>query len=557
MVTFEEMGQKAAKVGLRILSGEAPQSAVREERHQAIPMFDWNQLKRAGISEAQLPAGSVIRFKESSVFDRYRWQIIAMVSFVIAETMLIVSLILQLQRRQRAEALERQSEARSRDAQDAARDSESRFLLVADAAPVLIWISDLDKLCTFFNKPWLDFTGRSLDQELGNGWTDGVHPDDLAACMQTYIEAFDARRTFTMDYRLRRHDGEYRWISDHGVPHFNNPGSFLGYIGSCVDISERKQSEEQLRRALGELERIKEQLDQENTYLRQEMTVLHGHHEIVGQSRSLQQVLTAVEQVAGTDSTVLVLGETGTGKELIARAIHDSSSRRERAMVCVNCAAIPSTLIESELFGREKGAYTGAMTKQIGRFEAANCSTLFLDEIGELPPEVQVKLLRALQEKQIERLGNPKPIMVDVRIVAATNRDLEQAVREGRFRQDLYYRLTVFPIKVPPLRERPQDIPLLVMAFVEHFSKAMGKQIDGISKPDLASLQEYHWPGNVRELRNAVERAMILTRGTNLRIQIPARDENEVVAHPPLTHQDAELRSHPERVATYPLACPG
>jgi formate hydrogenlyase transcriptional activator len=200
-------------------------------------------------------------------------------------------------------------------------------------------------------------------------------------------------------------------------------------------------------------------------------------------------------------------------------------------------------LIESELFGREKGAYTGAMTKQLGRFEAAHRSTLFLDEIGELPPEVQVKLLRVLQEKEIERLGSPRPISVDVRIIAATNRDLEQAVREGRFRQDLYYRLTVFPIKLPPLRERPQDIPLLVMAFVEHFSKSMGKQIDGISRPDLALLQSYHWPGNVRELRNAVERAMILATGTKLRIQVPLHEESEAAIPAPLTHQDAE-RAH-------------
>ena len=215
--------------------------------------------------------------------------------------------------------------------------------------------------------------------------------------------------------------------------------------------------------------------------------------------------------------------------------------------MCVNCAAIPATLIESELFGREKGAYTGALTRQLGRFEAAHRSTLFLDEVGDLPPEVQVKLLRVLQEKQIERLGNPKPIAVDVRIIAATNRNLEQAVREGRFRQDLYYRLTVFPIELPPLRERPEDIPLLVMSFVEHFSKAMGKQIDGISRSDLVLLQKYYWPGNVRELRNVVERAMILATGAKLRIQLPMHEESEVAIVATLGHQDAE-RAHILRV---------
>ncbi len=361
--------------------------------------------------------------------------------------------------------------------------------------------------------------------------------------MKTYIESFEAQRSFTMDYRLRRHDGEYRWISDHGVPRYDAHQNFLGYIGSCADITERKLSEERLQRALVKLEEFKERLDQENTYLRHEMKTLHGHHEIVGQSQSLQRVLAEVEMVAGTDSSVLLLGETGTGKELIAREVHNLSPRSERAMVCVNCAAIPATLIESELFGREKGAYTGALTKQIGRFEAANHSTLFLDEVGELPSEVQVKLLRVLQEKKIERLGNPKAIDVDVRIIAATNKNLEQAVRQGRFRQDLYYRLTVFPIKLPPLREHPQDIPLLVMSFVEHFSKSMGKQIDAISKPDLALLQQYHWPGNVRELRNAVERAMIRATGTKLRIQLPQHDENEILTSDTLTHQAAE-RAH-------------
>jgi formate hydrogenlyase transcriptional activator len=212
-------------------------------------------------------------------------------------------------------------------------------------------------------------------------------------------------------------------------------------------------------------------------------------------------------------------------------------------MICVNCAAIPTTLIESELFGREKGAYTGALTKQVGRFEAAHRSTLFLDEVGELPPEVQVKLLRVLQERQIERLGNSKPVAVDVRVIAATNRNLEQAVREGRFREDLYYRLTVFPIKLPPLRERPEDVPLLVMAFVEHFSTSMGKQIDAISKSDLAMLQHYDWPGNIRELRNAVERAMILATGTKLRIPLPQRESGPAGALAPLTLQDAE-REH-------------
>ena len=537
------MGRKSAEVGMRILSGMEPQAALGGERYQPTPTFDWRQLQRAGIRETDLPAGSVVRFKEVSLWERYRWYIVGVTSLCIAQALLIAALLIQRRHRFRAEALRRESAEQTRVAADAARESENRFSLIANSAPVLIWMSGPDKLGTFFNKPWLDFTGRTLEQELGNGWADSIHPEDRSTCLQTCGDSFEARQPFTVDFRLRRHDGEYRWVSDHAVPRFDSGGNFLGYIGSCTDVTDRRESEERARRANIELEQIKDRLDKENDYLRQEMKVLDRPHEIVGQSAAIQRVLAAAEQVAKTDSSVLLLGETGTGKELIAREIHKLSPRRDKPMVCVNCAAIPTTLIESELFGREKGAYTGALTKQVGRFEAAHHSTLFLDEVGELPPEVQVKLLRVLQERQIERLGNPKPIAVDVRVLAATNRNLEHAVREGRFREDLYYRLTVFPIKLPPLRERAEDIPLLVMAFVEHFSTSMGKQIDGISKSDLAMLRNYDWPGNIRELRNTVERAMILATGSKLRIPLPKRESGPAAAFAPLTLQDAE-REH-------------
>jgi transcriptional regulator with GAF, ATPase, and Fis domain len=225
--------------------------------------------------------------------------------------------------------------------------------------------------------------------------------------------------------------------------------------------------------------------------------------------------------VAATDATVLLLGETGTGKELFASCIHDLSQRRDRAMVRVNCAAIPTALVESELFGREKGAYTGALSRQIGRFEAADRSSIFLDEIGDLPPEVQVKLLRVLEEQQIERLGSPRPIRIDARIVAATHRDLEQLIRDGKFREDLFYRLNVFPIHVPPLRDRLDDVPLLVARFVEDYSRTFSKRVDGVARHSMAALQHYRWPGNVRELRNVVERAMIMHTGGILEIRLP------------------------------------
>ena len=242
---------------------------------------------------------------------------------------------------------------------------------------------------------------------------------------------------------------------------------------------------------------------------------------IVGKSAAIRRVLDQVHQVAATDATVLLLGETGTGKELFATEIHQQSARRARAMVRVNCAAIPATLVESELFGREKGAFTDAATTQIGRFEMADRSTIFLDEIGDLPADVQVKLLRVLEERQIERLGSPRSIRIDTRIIAATHRNLEARLEDGSFREDLYYRLNVFPIQVPPLRHRVEDIPLLVWRFVGELSERFGKQIEEISRENMAALQAYSWPGNIRELRNAVERAMILAKTARLTIAVP------------------------------------
>ena len=242
-------------------------------------------------------------------------------------------------------------------------------------------------------------------------------------------------------------------------------------------------------------------MEKENVYLQQEVKLLAEHSEIVGQSSAIKNILAQAEQVAETDASVLILGETGTGKELLARAIHRMSRRKDKPLITVNCASLPPTLIEGELFGREKGAYTGAMTKMVGRFELADGSTLFLDEIGELPPEIQAKLLRVLEEGRFERLGSTKSLKVDVRIMAATNRDIARDVDEGRFRKDLYYRLNVFPISIPPLRERPEDIPQLVWAFIEQFEKKIGKRIDSIPKKSMQALKSYSWPGNVRELK--------------------------------------------------------
>jgi formate hydrogenlyase transcriptional activator len=281
----------------------------------------------------------------------------------------------------------------------------------------------------------------------------------------------------------------------------------------------RKREQEKLLAAMAEIRLLKDRLERENSYLKQAVQV-RPPQGLTSRSSRFLSVVEEIKHVALTSSTVLLLGETGSGKEVLAQAIHDASTRKDRPMIKVNCAALPASLIESELFGREKGAFTGALARQPGRFEIADGSTIFLDEVGELPLELQPKLLRVLQEGEFERLGGSKTIKVDARVIAATNRPLEQAVREGRFRQDLFYRLDVFPIEVPPLRDRREDIPLLSWTFVKEFSNSMGKPIEEIADESMSALEDYHWPGNIRELRNVIERAMILSHGPKLYIKL-------------------------------------
>jgi formate hydrogenlyase transcriptional activator len=284
------------------------------------------------------------------------------------------------------------------------------------------------------------------------------------------------------------------------------------------DITERKRIETQLHQALDELEKVKNRLQDEHIYLQEEIRIGHNFNNIIGKSPSFKKLLGQVEQVAASDATVLIFGETGTGKELIARAVHDFSSRKERPLVKINCAALPATLIESELFGHEKGAFTGALARKIGRFELADCGTIFLDEIGDLSLELQGKLLRVLQEGEFERVGNPATMTVDVRVIAATNRNLKKQLKKGYFREDLFYRLNVFPMHLPPLRERQEDIPLFIRYFVDKYSVKAGKKITAVSQKALKALQTYRWPGNVRELENIIERAIVITRGNRLEL---------------------------------------
>jgi len=346
----------------------------------------------------------------------------------------------------------------------------------------------------------------------------GIHPDDRSRVREAYEDAQRRKGEFDAEYRIVLADGTVKQLHTIGHPVLNESGDVAEYVGTGMDVTEQKEARAALEKAFEEIERLKDRLQDENLALREEIDQAFMFEEIVGASAALKIVLSHVSKVAPTDSTVLISGETGTGKELIARAIHKHSRRAERAFVSLNCAATPPSLIASELFGHEKGAFTGAMQQRRGRFELAHSGTIFLDEIGEIPMDTQVALLRVLQERQIERVGGSRAISVDVRVIAATNRDLSEAIAAGAFRSDLFYRLNVFPIMVPPLRKRRDDIPILVEYFVKRFAEKMAKRISRIDKQTLELCERYSWPGNIRELQNIVERSVILCSGDTFSI---------------------------------------
>ena len=387
------------------------------------------------------------------------------------------------------------------------RQDEQELRGMVDAISQTIVVLSADGRGLYANRPLLDYTGLTMEQLMtpdARGNPAFFHPEDWARMQDERREGLSRAVPFEIEWRLRRKDGEYRWFLVRYHPLRDDQGRILRWYASGTDIDDRKRAEERMRN--------------ENLALREEVDRASMFEEIVGSSPALQLVLEQVSKVAKTDSTVLIQGETGTGKELIARAIHKQSRRSMRAFIGVNCAAIPPSLIASELFGHEKGAFTGALQRRLGRFEAANGGTIFLDEIGDLPAETQVALLRVIQEREIERVGSSHPIVLDVRILAATNRDLEAAVERGAFRPDLYYRLNVFPIRIPALRERVDDIPVLVEYLVERYTKKAGKCIRGIKKRTLDLFQAYEWPGNVRELQNVIERAIVLCEGETFSI---------------------------------------
>ena len=380
------------------------------------------------------------------------------------------------------------------------KNSEAELRQIVDVIPQAIVVMTPEGKAIYANRATIEYSGLSLDEVRDDGFRSRVfHPEDLQRLYEYRRKALSSPVPFENEYRLLGKDGKYRWFLIRYNPLLDEKGKVIRWYATATDIDDRKHAEDRMRN--------------ETVALREEIVRSSMFEEIVGSSEALRRVLDQVSRVAPTDSTVLIQGETGTGKELIARAIHNRSKRANRAFIRVNCGAIPPSLIASELFGHEKGSFTGALQRRLGRFESADGGTIFLDEIGELPPETQVALLRVLQEREFERVGGNQPISIDVRVLTATNKDLNAAVAEGTFRKDLFYRLNVFPIQMPGLRERRDDIPLLAEYLIDRYAKRVGKRITKISKKALDLLQSYHWPGNIRELQNVIERAVILSDG--------------------------------------------
>jgi formate hydrogenlyase transcriptional activator len=383
-----------------------------------------------------------------------------------------------------------------RQAEEKIREQERELRQILDLTPHHLYVFGPDGGLLYVNQFALAYLGADLAEMVAPSRINFLHPDDRQGYLAEREKGLLAGKAYEFELRILRRDGTYRWFLGRGNPLKDEQGRITRWYNTATDIEDRKRAEEEIRK--------------ENIVLRQEIGSTSMFEEVLGTSAVLQRVLALAAKVAPTDSTVLIMGETGTGKELIARAIHKRSKRVERSFVSVNCAAIPSALIMSELFGHEKGAFTGAVQRRLGRFELAEGGTLFLDEVGDLPLETQIALLRVLQEREFERVGGTEMLRCDVRVIAATNRDLHSAIAAGSFRSDLFYRLNVFPITLPPLRERKEDVALLVNYFVDRYAKRAGKKIRCIQKKALEALQEYSWPGNVRELQNVIERSLII-----------------------------------------------
>ena len=420
--------------------------------------------------------------------------------------------------------------------EEALRAVERDLRLIFETIPGFAWTMTAEGEVEVVSQQMLEYFGQTLEGL--KDWSSFVHPEDRERVIAYWKRTIETGQPYEVEHRLRRADGTYRWFQGRGRPLQNAEGRVVRWHNLLTDIDERKCAEKALEKAYEEIGRLTDRLRDENVLLRQQIDQVFMFEEIVGSSPALKSVLASIVQVASTDSTVLISGETGTGKELIAHAIHKRSQRAGRAFLSVNCASIPPSLVASELFGHEKGAFTGAVQRRQGRFELAHGGTIFLDEIGDLPAETQLALLRVLQERTFERVGGNRVIPTDVRIIAATNRDLTTAIDSGAFRADLFYRLNVFPIQVPPLRERKEDIPVLIDYFVKRYADKAGKRITKIDKNTLELCGSYSWPGNIRELQNIVERSVILCNGDIFRVEQAW-----------LTTQNASLRRRPESLS--------
>jgi PAS domain S-box-containing protein len=507
---FEAHGKLAGEVALRVLEGEKPDNIGVQPSPQATANIDWRELQRRKISESRLPPGTVVRFRSPSMWEEYRWYIIGAFAIFAVQALSIIGLLLHRARRRRAER--------------ELWENQEFMELSISAGELGLWARDMEH-----DDLWTNPRLRSL---FGFGPNDvlclqdligRIHPDDRD---RVIVEVERAQRTgvsFEGEFRVLLPEGGERWVAARGraVDESGRHGMRKRRVGVMFDVTERKRAEQNLHAALVEIRRLKEQLEEENLYLKEEISEVKGFEEIVGQSDALKYVLTRVEQVAKTDATVLLQGETGVGKELFARAIHDRSSRSDGPYIKVNCATLPEALVESELFGHERGAFTGAERQRKGRFELADGGTILLDEAGELPAGTQAKLLRVLQEGEFERVGGSNTIKVRVRVIAATNRKLHDEVSAGRFRQDLFYRLNVYPITIPPLSQRREDIPLLVRHYARQLGERLGKTISEVPAQVMRAFTEYNWPGNIRELQNVIERAVIVSLDGVLRLPEP------------------------------------
>lgn len=395
-------------------------------------------------------------------------------------------------------------------AEERIRQSERDLRTTIETIPAYVFSALPDSSFDFISQSLLDLTGFSPEEVLGWDWSIAIHPEDRDRAVETWRESMATGEPRDHEHRIRQANGEYRWFLARNSALRDEKGHIVRWYGVHVDIENQKRTEARLLQALDKIQKLQEQVSKENIVLREEIDSTSMFEEIVGASPALKAVLARVDKVAPTDSTILITGETGTGKELVARVIHKRSPRSSRAFVSVHCAAIPTPLMASELFGHEKGAFTGAHQRRLGRFELAEGGTIFLDEIGELPMETQIALLGVLQDQKFERLGGNQPIKTNARVITATNRDLKSAIEAGSFRSDLFYRLNVFPIELPPLRERKEDIPILLEYFIHRYASKLGKKIGNASRKTMDLLQSYSWPGNIRELQNVVERSIIV-----------------------------------------------